>query len=75
MSLGVFGPVLFNPILNAPQDVSPVVLHIAVREPQNPETTRISFASLVSFEFVAITVAINLNYQSQLATQKSTMSL
>ena len=59
---------LFNPILNTSQDISHVVFHISVMKSQEMQSQilQISFTSLIIFEFVAVTIAINLDHQFQL---------
>src|SRR6266436_5799497 len=67
MSLGVFLIMLFNPILNTPQNIPHVMLHISVVKSQNPQSKifQISFTSLITMEFVTVTLAINLNHELQ----------
>ena len=65
---GILGLLLSNPILNAPQTFAMLCFTSPSRNLRIPNPRLLRFTSLVSSEFVAVSVAINLNHQSQPAT-------
>ena len=53
---------LLNPILNASQDIRHITLHIAVMKPHiQAKFLQALLSSLITFEFVAMAIAIDLN--------------
>jgi len=68
MSCGAFPAALFNPTLNAPQDIRHVALYLPIVKSQNTqaEILQILLPNLITRNILSMALAVNLNYQLQL---------